>query len=140
MEPFATVADLEGRYRKLDDAEKARANVLLKDATEALVVELALVGKEVSKDDSVQMGLLEMVCCNMVKRVLANGTSADISQMSEARGPFSTSYTFSNPSADMYIREDERRWLGIPKRRSRIGFIGQSHMLDRKAPDEEAWS
>lgn len=132
MEPFATVADLEGRYRKLDDAEKARASVLLNDATEALVVELGLVGKEVSEGDVVQMGLLEAVACNMVKRVLANGTSADISQMSEARGPFSTSYTFSNPSADMYIREDERRWLGIPKRRSRMGFVGPSRSFGQR--------
>lgn len=132
MEPFATVADLEGRYRKLDADEKERAEALLKDATEALVTELALAGGEVAEGDANQTRLLGMVACNMVKRVLANGTSADVSQMSEARGPFSTSYTFSNPSADMYIREDERRWLGIPKRRSRMGFVGPSRSFGQR--------
>lgn len=137
MEPFATVKDLEDRFRTLSTEEKNRARVLLKDAAEALVVELGLVGKEVTEGDKVQMGLLQMVSCNMVKRVLANGTAADISQVSEARGPFSTSLTFANPSADMYIREDERRWLGIPKRCSRIGFIGPSHSTDQKKGEGE---
>lgn len=133
MAAYAAVGDLEKRFRSLDADERVRAEVLLEDASTALTVELARVGKEVDPEDAIQAELLSIVACNMVKRVLASGTSADISQMSETRGPFSTSISYANPSADMYIREDERRWLGIPKRRARIGFIGPSH-----APEDEA--
>ncbi len=115
---FADVSDLESRWRELSTDEEARANVLLGDASAMLS---ALV--EVDSSDAGQAELLKMVCCDMVIRAMS-ATAADafgVSQTSMTAGPYSQSFSYSNPSGDMYLTRLEKRLLGITT--SYIGSI-----------------
>lgn len=123
MTPFASVDDLELRYRVLDESEKRRAFTLLDDASSFLEAEFVYCGKEIDPDDELLAVNLKVVCCAMVKRILANGTDADIRQSSITAGSFTEQRTYSNPTGDLYLRDQERRLLGIPKRKMRMGFI-----------------
>lgn len=115
---FADVSDLESRWRELSTEEEARANVLLGDASAMLS---ALV--EVDSSDYEQSELLKMVCCDMVIRAMS-ATAADafgVSQTSMTAGPYTQSFSYSNPSGDMYLTKLEKRLLGITT--SYIGSI-----------------
>ena len=115
---FADVSDLESRWRELSTDEEARANVLLDDASAMLS---ALV--EVDSSDAGQAELLKMVCCDMVIRAMS-ATAADtfgVSQTSMTAGPYTQSFSYSNPSGDMYLTKLEKRLLGIST--SYIGTI-----------------
>lgn len=113
---FADVSDLESRWRDLSTEEEVRANVLLGDASAMLS---ALV--KVDSSDYEQSELLKMVCCDMVIRAMS-ATAADafgVSQTSMTAGPYTQSFSYSNPSGDMYLTKLEKRLLGIS-----TGYIG----------------
>lgn len=115
---FADVSDLESRWRELSTDEEARANVLLGDASAMLS---ALV--TVDNSDYEQSELLKMVCCDMVIRAMS-ATASDsfgVSQTSMTAGPYTQSFSYSNPSGDMYLTKLEKRLLGITT--SYIGTI-----------------
>lgn len=107
---FATVADLEARWRDLSDAEEAQASVLLDDAAAYLQ---ALV--EVDPDNEVQAANLKMVSCNMVKRAMSSSASDafGVTNATATMGPFSQQVAYANPSGDMYVSKSERAILGI---------------------------
>lgn len=107
---YATVADLEARWRDLSDAEEAQASVLLDDAAAYLQ---ALV--EVDPDDEVQAANLKMVSCNMVKRAMSSSASDafGVTNATATMGPFSQQVAYANPSGDMYVSKSERALLGI---------------------------
>lgn len=107
---FATVADLEARWRSLTEAEEAQASVLLDDAAAYLQ---ALV--EVDPDDEIQAANLKMVSCNMVKRAMSSSASDafGVTNATATMGPFSQQVAYANPSGDMYVSKSERAILGI---------------------------
>ena len=114
--PYATVSDIEARWRSLSTDESARATVLLSDASNMLT---KLV--DVDAGDSEQAALLNTVCCNMVIRAMS-ATSMDtfgVSQTSVTAGPDTQSYSYANPSGDMYLTKFEKRLLGVS-----TSFIG----------------
>lgn len=123
METFASISDLERRYKALSPSERSKAGVLLEDATAMLCAEFKRAGKAINLGDELLMVNLKVVTCAMVKRILANGNDADIKQTSITAGSFSEQMTFNNPTGDMYLRDQERRLLGIPKSRVRMGFV-----------------
>lgn len=123
MDAFATIDDLEARYKTLTDGELARATALLTDASVMLVGEFNRVGKSIDEKDELLMANLTRVTCAMVKRVLASGLEADVSSSSMTAGSYSEQRTFANPTGDMYITKNERRSLGLPTRKQRIGCI-----------------
>jgi len=107
---LAEVSDLEARWHSLSQTEQQRAEVLLDDASAMLE---ALVDIDVA--DSAQLRRLNMVCCNMVIRAMS-ATEVDsygASNMSMTAGPYTQSWTYANPSGDMYITKAEKRMLGI---------------------------
>lgn len=124
---FATIDDLQLRFRILTAEEKRRAGALLEDAEVVLRAEFARAGKEIDPEDEGQAAALKSVCCHMAKRAIASSEYADVSQVSQTVGPFANSVSFANPSSDIYLTEQERRTLGLPKHRQRIGFIGPWH-------------
>lgn len=115
---FADVSDLESRWRELSTDEEARANVLLGDASAMLS---ALV--KVDDEDDDQAALLKMVCCDMVIRSMSatNMDAYGVSQSAITAGPYTQSFSYSNPSGDMYLTKLEKRLLGITT--SYIGTI-----------------
>ena len=116
--PYATTADIEARWRTMSADERNRAEVLIEDAS-AMLSKLV----NVDESDTEQASLLCTVCCNMVIRAMA-ATAMDtfgVSQASITAGPYSQSYSFSNPSGDMYLTKFEKRLLGVST--SYIGSI-----------------
>lgn len=125
---FADVSDLESRWRELSTDEEARANVLLGDASAMLS---ALV--TVDNSDYEQSELLKMVCCDMVIRAMS-ATAADafgVSQTSMTAGPYTQSFSYSNPSGDMYLTRLEKRLLGIT-----TGYIGSIRPMMKGEHDD----
>lgn len=125
MEAFATVEDLEARWRLLDDVEGGRAAVLLEDAAAYLTKQLESSGVPIDGSD-VQEANLRAVSCNMVRRMLGvDDELFGITQYSKTAGSFTTSGTAANPNGDMYLTSSEKTLLGIAPRgkRQRATFV-----------------
>lgn len=114
---YATVDDLEARWRPLSTAEQDRAEVLLDDAAVYLS---ALV--TVDDSDQEQADVLKVVSCSMVQRVMSSDVDTfGVSQASMTAGSYTQSMTFANPSGDFYLTAMEKRLLGIAS--SKLGTI-----------------
>lgn len=70
MDAFATVADLESRWRVMDATEKKRAEVLLVDAAAMIAAEMERFSIVVDDKDEKQARNLVRVSCDMVLRVM----------------------------------------------------------------------
>ena len=115
---FALVSDIEARWRDLSTAEESRASVLIDDAS-AMLEQLV----DVDPTDTKQAALLKTVCCNMVIRSM-NATESDafgVANTSMTAGSYMQSWTYSNPTGDLYLTKMEKRLLGIST--SYIGTI-----------------
>lgn len=111
LESFATVDDLESRWRELDEQEKARASFLLLDASNYIRV---LAGKDFADADEQTIEVLKAVTCDVVKRVmLADIDNGAISTMQQTAGSYSESLNFANPTGDLYLTSLEKKLLGI---------------------------
>lgn len=104
---FATVEDLEARWRTLTPEEQTMAAVLLEDAA------VKLSGWEVDGDEQ-QAAKLKIVSCDMVKRAMMAGESdmAGVEEMSATMGPFGRTFRFSSQAGELYVTKQERRLLG----------------------------
>jgi hypothetical protein len=103
---YATVDDLEARWRPLSEAERARAQVLLGDASRHVRRRVPTL------DDRLTSGELDpfdvvAVVAGMVKRVLLAGDTEGITQQSQTVGPFGEARTFSNPMGNLYMTADD---------------------------------
>lgn len=107
---YADVSDLESRWRELSTDEQARAAVLLDDAS-AMLAQLV----DVDETDEQQAALLKTVCCSMVTRTMSatESDSFGASNMSMTAGVYSQSWSYANPSGDMYLTRLEKKMLGI---------------------------
>lgn len=112
---YATVSDIEARWHTLAPSESAKAGTLLDDAA-AILDTLAVLD---SSDPNVAANL-KMVSCNMVIRAMSSSAdTVGMSQGSMTAGPYTQSWTFANPSGDMYLTRMEKRLLGVTQ-----GYIG----------------
>lgn len=88
---------------------------------------------KVDSSDYEQSELLKMVCCDMVIRAMS-ATAADafgVSQTSMTAGPYTQSFSYSNPSGDMYLTKLEKRLLGIS-----TGYIGSIRPMMKGEHDD----
>ena len=109
-EPFASVDELEAGWHPLLDSERARAGVLLARATRLIRAQCP--GWHAA--EQANPGVCADVCCAMVQRAMASpgvDVPDGVRQMSQTTGSFSDSYTFDNPSGNLYLRDEERRAL-----------------------------
>ena len=104
---FATVADLEARWRALTPEEQALAAVLLDDAA------VKLSAWEIDGDEK-QAAKLKIVSCDMVKRAMKAGESemADVEEMTATMGPFGRTLRFSSQVGELYVTKQEKKLLG----------------------------
>lgn len=111
---YATVADLESRWRPLSADEKQLAEVLLEDASTLIRAEVpGIVGRLLEEPPAIDQELLRVVVCAIVKRAMLAGANGDgISQQSQTAGPFSQQVTYSNPMGNLYMTKSERKLLG----------------------------
>lgn len=105
--PFAEPEDLELRWHTLTEAEKAKAEVLLEDASSLLA--------SYHPDWSVATPAdLKRLVCTAVKRAMQGGGDvAGVNQMQMTAGPFSQMYSYANPSGDLYFKDSELASIGI---------------------------
>ena len=116
MTPFATVADYEARYGKVDDEE--RISKLLQDATNIIASQPGFCDKD--RDDT-WWGVLETVACAMVHRSMMAGSYAGLSSVSQGAGGYTASVGVYNPGGDLYLTRNEKKALGIGG--ARIGSV-----------------
>ena len=116
MTPFATVADYEARYDKVDDEERIEA--LLQDATNIIASQP---GFSTCDRDETWCGVLETVTCAMVHRSMMSVAYAGLSNVSQGAGGYTASVAVYNPGGDLYLTRNERRALGIGG--ARIGSV-----------------
>ena len=114
---YATVSDVEGRWRALSEDENAKAQVLLEDATTILDGML-----DVCHMPAERAPLLRTVCCNMVIRAMVAATSSayGVESLQATMGPFAQTAKFANPSGDLYLTKLEKKLLGVSGGKGRI--------------------
>ena len=122
MEPYATIDDLQARWRTLSPSETETAKTKLQDASVAVALEAKNSGVAIDAADALMGDALKAVVCEMVKRaIVAPVDQAPVSQNSVTAGPFSEQFTFINPAGDLYMTNAEKRKLGF--KRQRVGSI-----------------
>lgn len=110
---FASTDDLEKRWRPLSPAEKDTATVLLEDASVEVrsVLRRAGIDYEAPAFDE---DAAKIVVCGMVKRgMVAADSTPGVTTEQETTGPFSRSFTYANPTGDLYMTKRERQLLGL---------------------------
>lgn len=116
METFATITDLQSRWRALSDIEKTRAETLLIDASVIIATMCAQSSITIDTTDELQTMTLEAITCEMVKRAMLSPIDqAPMSNYSQTAGSYSESGTFVNPTGDLYLTSSEKKRLGIGK-------------------------
>lgn len=119
---YATYSDIEARWRPLTTEEQTHATTLCDDAS-------AIIDSLTEVQD---VELARIVTCNMVIRAMsAAPDSYGLSQSSMTAGPYTQSWTYSNPSGDMYLTKLEKRMLGITG-----GYIGSIRPCIRGGLDD----
>lgn len=129
---YATLDDLQKRWRALNPSEIDQASTLLDDAAVYLQSEFARNGKEINEKDELLMSALRIVSCSLVRRIMKSDAPEGVSQMGITAGPFNQQRTYVNPSGDMYLTAREYGILGISQKRSGIAQIGAA----RRAVDD----
>lgn len=113
---YATIADLESRWRTLTSDEQAVALTLLDDA--------AVLIDSMGTPSSDAAALI--VSCDMVRRSMSmsQADAYGLSQASMTAGPYAQQWTYANPTGELYLTRTERKMLG---------FLGGSIGLARPA-------
>lgn len=104
--PFAEVSDLESRWHALTADETRKAEALIADASDLIVT---------TCPDWAQASpaTLKRITCAVVKRaMLARDEMTGITQGTQTAGSYSESYTYANPSGDLYLTASEKESLG----------------------------
>ena len=94
---YATVADLEARWRELTDAEETQAETMLSDA--ALIIDAFTT---IDPDDADALARAKYVSCAMVERAMMAAASDGfgVTNMSATMGPFTQQVTYANPNGE----------------------------------------
>lgn len=114
IKAFATVSDLEKRWRVLADDEKSRAESLIEDASVMIASAMRSSGIQYDDADELLIASLNSVTCAVVRRAMA--TPVDIpalTQYSQSAIGISESMSYANPSGDLYLTKQEKKLLGI---------------------------
>jgi hypothetical protein len=109
---YATVDQLQARWRPLTTEETSKAGVLLEDASVQIRFEIPDLKGRIEAGDADLLSAAIRVECAMVKRAMASGDDvAGVTSTQETQGPFSQTFQFANPSGDLYLTKAERRLL-----------------------------
>lgn len=114
IEAFATVDDLEARWRPLTEDEAAVAGSLLVDASVYIMQTMTAAGVSYDNPDEVLSAALTSVTCSMVKRSMnqPNGYTG-LSQYTQSAIGYSETMSYTNPNGDIYMTKAEKRLLGL---------------------------
>jgi hypothetical protein len=122
---YASVEDVQGLWRPLTDAEKARAEKLLPVVSDSLRQEARLVGKDLDQmveSGELYEGVLISVVVDVVARTLMTSTEGEpLTQESQGALGYSWSGTYLVPGGGLFIKQSELARLGL--KRQRYGVI-----------------
>lgn len=106
---YATVADLESRWRTLTAEEQEKAATLLEDAADVIDSEVTI-----DADDEVMVKRAGRISCDMVRRAMSAQDSElyGVTQASATMGPFSQQATYANATGELYLSRSEKSQLG----------------------------
>lgn len=132
METFATLEELEAFWKPLDiPEERARAGVLL-DAASNYLRQIAInngssLDTRIDEDETgVLKASVATVTMSSVKRAMTTPVDAPpADQWSQSASPYSETIKFSNPSSDIFFKNNELQLIGVGSLagRSRIGLL-----------------
>lgn len=112
MAAFASLDDYTAWYKYPSDPE--RVETVLSGAGDFLESELLRCGRQVDDDDELQHSALVRISCRLAHDMCESPTDmAGVSQSSMTAGPFTGSWTFSNPTGAFQLLRSERKTLGI---------------------------
>lgn len=102
---YATVGDVTARWRAMSDSEETRCTALLADASD-------LIRTTCPNWQTAGEGTLRRVCCAVVIRAMQSGDMQGVTQTSQTTGPFTQSWSYSDPAGALYLTKQEKRSLG----------------------------
>jgi hypothetical protein len=112
---YATVDDLEARWRPLTSAERVRAETLLGVASRRARRKFPTLDLRITAGELDALEVVDVVC-DVVKRVLITGGVEGVRQESETTGPWSKSQTYANPMGNLYFTAEDMAVLGTGRR------------------------
>lgn len=122
MEAFATVTDLEARWRILSEEEKTKANTLLSDASVHLQTLISRKYGENYTPSELMSENLKIITCNIVMRSMnVKQGFFGCTEISTTAGPYSQTFTPINSSGDMRLTAEELKLLGLSS--ASAGFV-----------------
>ena len=114
MDAYATLEDLQNRWRSLSADEQQRATTLLSDAAVKIALACKQSGVAIDAADELQGEALKSINCEMVKRAMMSPIDMPpMSSFAQTAGSYSESQTYVNPTGDLYMTLGEKKMLGI---------------------------
>ena len=114
MTAYATLEDLQSRWRLLSADEQQRATTLLSDAAVKIALACKQSGVAIDAADELQSEALKSINCEMVKRAMMSPIDMPpMSSFAQTAGSYSESQTYVNPTGDLYMTLGEKKMLGI---------------------------
>lgn len=114
MDAYATLEDLQSRWRLLSADEQQRATTLLSDAAVKIALACKQSGVAIDAADELQSEALKSINCEMVKRAMMSPIDMPpVSSFAQTAGSYSESQTYVNPTGDLYMTLGEKKMLGI---------------------------
>lgn len=117
LEPYATKADLAAFWRPLTASEQSRADTILPLASNRLRLVAENLGinlDEKVNNSEIYKSNVQYVVMEATKRALLTPVDAPpANSVQQTAGPYSENITFTNPSGDLWFKNDEYALLGL---------------------------
>ena len=114
---YATVADLEAYWRPLEESEESRATQMITIASSRLRLYAGNAGIDIDAkiaESADYAEAVKWVVMEATKRALSTPIDTPpVDSYSQAAGPYSENYKFTNPSGDLWFKKAELKTLGI---------------------------
>lgn len=114
---YATTDDLAAFWRPLLSTEESRANSLLAFASSRLRMEAAKSDIDLDfmvEEDDDYAAQVKLTVMEAVKRAMLTPIDVPpVDNYSQAAGPYSENFKFTNPSGDLWFKKAELKALGI---------------------------
>ena len=133
MTAFATLADYEARCGTVSSEDQPRVEALLEDASAFLEGRFRnRTGCDYEEDVNKTFDEnAKAVCVAMVSRAVdVPSALAGVTQQSQTAGPYSASYSYANPTGDLYLSRADMKRLGLGG--TRVGAIAAMTYKDRE--------
>lgn len=106
---YASVEDLQSRWRPLSETEASRAAVLLADAS----VFLGSVVERHGVDAEAKAGALRILCCDLVQRKMEAAAAQPLSSVSMQANGFMQTLSYAGQARKFRLFDEDLELLGV---------------------------